>query len=108
LLFVCVWTSLVIHGLLANPCVSYFAVLSALLLNEKRVKSRSRKKSSEAGWGLILLQLSSDDQSCLSRSRIYAASNGHGWMDNGFIQTPNHHIVSCVLALTYVPAEILT
>jgi hypothetical protein len=38
------WTSLVIHGLLANPCIGYFAVLSALLLNEKRVKSRSRKK----------------------------------------------------------------
>jgi hypothetical protein len=38
------WTSLVIHGLLANPCIGYFDVLSALLLNEKRVKSRSRKK----------------------------------------------------------------
>jgi hypothetical protein len=38
------WTSLVIHGLLANPCIGYFAVLLALLLNEKRVKSRSRKK----------------------------------------------------------------
>lgn len=38
------WTSLVIHGLLANHCIGYFAVLSALLLNEKRVKSRSRKK----------------------------------------------------------------
>jgi hypothetical protein len=35
------WTSLVIYGLLANPCISYFAVLSVLLLHEKRVKSRS-------------------------------------------------------------------
>jgi hypothetical protein len=39
------WTSLVIHGLLVIPCVGYFAVLLALLLNEKRVKSRSRKKN---------------------------------------------------------------
>jgi hypothetical protein len=35
--------------------------------------------SGEAGWGLILLQLS-DDHSCLSRSRIYMQLPSHGWI----------------------------
>jgi hypothetical protein len=49
------WTSLVIHGLLANPCIGYFAVLSALLLtslNEICAAHVPEKKSVMKNFGL--------------------------------------------------------